>query len=121
LSKVAIGFSFYLLGDGTTNPTTLDLTKDPVFFFSPQPITNTSQGSSLPLEALDYNVSRTFDVLKNLPSGVVLGAYSLIGNEPVFTPGSLDFPSASVSGSEITVSPALAFTTLKQVVGVLTF
>lgn len=121
LAKVAIGFSFSLLGDGTTNPTTLDLTKDPVFFFSPQPITNTSQSSSLPLEALDYNVSRTFDILKNLPSGVTLGTYSLVGNEPVFTAGSLDFPSASVSGSEITITPSIAFTTFKQVVGLLTF
>lgn len=121
MSKVAIGFSFYTLGDGTTNPTILDLTKDPVFFFSPQPITNVSQSSTLPLEALDYNVSRTFNILKNLPTGVTLGTYSLVNNEPVFTPGSLDFPSASVTGSQITVIPALAFTTLKQVVGVLSF
>lgn len=119
--KVAIGFAAWIVGDGTTDPTTIDLTKDAVFFFSPDPLKNVSQTSSQTLIPLDLKPSPRFDIIANPPTGVVLGSYSLVNNYPTLGLSGGQFSSPSVSGYKVSVTPDLAYTNLNQVVGVLTF
>lgn len=117
--RVAIGFSFFVFGDGTTNPVTVDLRTDPVALFYPQPIVEDTNAFN-PLTSLTVD---KFDIFKNPPTGVVLGSFVTSGASVGFTSSPTgDFTSSpTLSGFKITVTPNFAFTNLQQCIGILLF
>lgn len=119
--KVALGFSFFVQGDGTTDPIAFDIREHPFFTFPVSPIATFSNNDNLPPETLSYPVSTAFDILKNPPTGITVGSYSIISNVVTFEPGTNQY-TAVLSGYEITVTPNAGFTSgILQVLGVVTF
>jgi len=121
--SIAVGFSFFVVGDGTTDPVTVSLLTDPIYLFSVDPLTPSSTGSN----PLSQAVSPRFDIVKTPPTGAFLGEFTATSGSPTFalatgTPGSGgNFSSVAVSGYDITVTPAIGFTGVFPAVGILTF
>jgi hypothetical protein len=117
--SIALGFSLFVAGDGTVDPIVVDIRNIPIFYFSPDPITNVSQTSAQPLISIDYRVAPTFDILKTTPTGVTIGSFSLVNNLVQFSVGG--FWGASIDGYTLTLTPESSSTSVGQVVGILTF
>lgn len=114
-SKV-VGFAIYLLGDGTTNPVTIDLRNDGYFLFSPFPVAQLTD--TITATDLLNNVAPVFDVLKTPPSGFTLGSLFVSSGVVEFGVGDVRF-TASLSGYILTITPTSAFTSVLAAVGLL--
>jgi hypothetical protein len=118
-ATIALGFSFFIQGDGTTNPVTFDLRTHPFFTFSVNPLANFNS-DTISSEILTNPVASTFDVLKNPPAGFTAGLYAVSSGAVVFSAGTSQY-SASLSGYQLTVTPSTGISGIYQVLGVLTF
>jgi hypothetical protein len=120
LSDISVGIVFSFNGDGTDNPVSIDLRTDAYFIFQPI-VLDYLAGSNAKLLSLFSSPNGTFDILKTLPTDIILGTFPAHLNVPTFTVGDSNFATATITGSVITVTPALALTGLTPVVGILTF
>lgn len=117
-NNISVGFVFTFIGDGVSTTVTIDLTKDPYFVFSPVLIDFVNQYDQIPM---NYNVQPTFDLLRNLPTGIVLGTYPGHLDPGTFVAGDSNFTAASISGPVITLTLAAPITGLTQSVALLEF
>lgn len=120
LSDISVGIVFNFNGDGTADPVSIDLRTGAYFLFQPV-VLDYLAGANAKLLSLFSNPNPTFDILKTLPTGIILGTFPAHLNVPAFTVGDSNFSTATITDSVITVTPAAALTGLTPVVGILTF
>lgn len=118
MTTKVVGFAVYLLGDGTTNPVTVDLREDAYFLFSPFPVAQLPDTAAA--SDIGYNVAPSFDIRKTPPSGFTLGSMYSASGIVEFGVGDSRF-TVNLSGYVLTITPTSGYTTVEAVSGLLEF